>query len=126
MANYLELGARILLDRMKSYAGVSITYRRGSNLYHLTAVPARVVTDQATDSGVVMREVSRDFIISVSDLKYLNPPHPQRGDEIVQLGDDESWVFIVTGEATATSHYEEADSYGKAWRVHTKRDYKRA
>ena len=124
--NYLQQGAKVLLERMQSYAGVNITYRRGSTMYHLTAVPARVVTDQATDSGVVMREVSRDFIIAIADLKYLNPPHPQRGDEIVQLGDTEGWVFIVTGEATATSHYEEADSYGKAWRVHTKRDFKRA
>lgn len=122
MTNYLELGAGILRDRMAQYGGITITYKRGGYTQRIKATPARVVTDQLQDNGVVYREVSKDFIIAQDALAKFDPPVPQRGDHIIHDLNEQRHTFIVTGEGSFTSHYEDADSYGAAWRIHTKRD----
>ena len=119
----LEQGARQLLNGMRNYAGVRVTYVRNDKSVSVLSVPGRVVSSVYDETGVMLRAISRDFIIDRADLEDFDPPVPQRGDKIIQsVGSAKNETFIVAGEDLGTTHYEEADSYGVAWRIHTKRD----
>lgn len=130
MVNYLEMGANVLQDRLESFAGVEVTYRRGGRKYApatftLQAVPGRNPVDVVDQSGVVLRAQVQDFIVKIAAFraKMPEPKYPVRGDEIeMTVANGYRVVFVVTGEDFSTSHYEPADSYGVAWRIHTKSD----
>ncbi len=128
--NYLEMGAEVLQERMETYAGLQATYRRVSSKvpkfsFPIVVVPGRNPIDIVDTNGVVLRGQAQDFSVMIE--KWLaraagDPKNPIRGDEIiVQLGQFKV-VFVVSGEDFARSHYEPADSYGKAWRIHSKSD----
>ena len=122
--NLLEQGANYLLTAMQGSAGRQIKYRRPSTGQSVTftAVPGRVPAQVYDERGVLLRTVSNDFIFNRSELGAFTPPNPVRNDEITQTLNGKSEVLIVNGENIGTSHYEDADSYGVAWRVHAKRD----
>ena len=124
--NYLRLGAETLQDHMEEYGGVEVTYRRaGAFSFTITAVPGRNPTDVYDQNGVVLRGQIQDFTITIAVAKasMINcAQRPLRGDEIVMQVGDDNVVFVVNGEDFATGHYEPSDSYGVAWRIHTKSD----
>lgn len=126
MTNYLKLGAETLQSRMESYAGVTVTYRRnGSFSFKVIAVPGRNPVDITDTNGVVLRGQVQDFTFDIAKLtKGMTDGkrRPLRGDEIVMEVGSQTVVFVVNGEDFATGHYEPSDSYGVAWRVHTKSD----
>ena len=107
------------MSRMQQYAGVQVTYVRvGQQAATFTAVPGRVPASLYDAQGASLRVVVNDFIIDRKDLAGFAPPSPVRGDKIIR-GDQ---TFLVSGEDLGTTHYEDGDSYGVAWRVHTKLD----
>lgn len=124
--NYLKLGAERLQAQMESYGGVEVIYRRvGQFSFPITAVPGRNPVEITDSNGVLLRGQVQDFIFNIEALKasmHFPPKRPMRGDEIVSSLSGERVVYVVNGEGFAVSHYENADSYGVAWRVHTKSD----
>lgn len=123
--NYLKLGAELLQSRMETYAGVTVTYRRtGEFSFKVVAVPGRNPVDITDQNGVLLRGQVQDFTFEIEKLTaaMTGKKHPLRGDEILMEVGDKTVVFVVNGEDFATSHYEPSDSYGVAWRVHTKSD----
>lgn len=119
------MGAETLQKRMELYGGVRVEYRRpGQFSFPIVAIPGRNPVEVVDQNGVVLRGQLQDFIVDIAKMKSLMSQdyRPMRGDEIVMpLGDDRV-VFVVNGEGFSTSHYEPADSYGVAWRIHTKSD----
>ncbi len=126
MTNYLEAGAKLLQDRMEAYGGISVTYRRpGVFSFNIVAVPGRNPVDIVDRNGAVLRGQVQDFIVTIATMMRgmsADPKKPKRGDEIVSTFGELKIVYLVTGEDFATSHYEPADSYGVAWRIHTRSD----
>ena len=124
--NYLALGAETLQQRMEAYGGVSVTYRRpGVFSFEIVAVPGRNPTDIYDQNGVVLRGQVQDFTCDIAKLKAGmadSTLRPLRGDEIVMQVKTDKIVYVVNGEDISTSHYEPSDSYGVAWRIHTKSD----
>ncbi|MGB5334395.1 MAG: hypothetical protein WBN07_02160 [Woeseiaceae bacterium] len=125
MINYLAMGAEKRQEWMELYGGVQIQYRRpGSFSFNIVAVPGRNPTDVFDQNGTVLRAQVQDFIVDIARFRRLmsTGDRPLRGDEILMEVAGQTVVFLVTGEDIATSHYEPADSYGVAWRIHTRSD----
>lgn len=124
--NYLQIGAQVLQDRMEQYGGLTVEYRRpGEFAFPICMVPGRNPTEITDVNGTLLRGQVQDFIVDICKLRnqMSDPKKPLRGDEIVaNWADGQRIVYIVNGEDIATSHYEPADSYGVAWRIHTKTD----
>lgn len=120
----LHRGAKLLQSKMEQHAGVDVTYRRGNEFtFQLRVVPGRNPVEITDTNGMVLRGQVQDFSIDVSTFENKVPSgaaRPKRGDEIVMTVGRHQVVFTVNGEDFATSHYESSDSYGVAWRVHTK------
>ena len=125
--NYLKMGAETLQAKMELYGGVDVVYRRpGQFSFSIRAIPGRNPVEITDQSGMVLRGQVQDFVIDIKSLKTAiqtdSIKRPLRGDEIVMELAGERIVFVVNGEDFATSHYEPADPYGVAWRIHTKSD----
>jgi len=125
--NYLKMGAETLQAKMELYGGVEVIYRRpGQFSFPITAVPGRNPVEITDQNGLVLRGQVQDFVFDIAKLKSMivsdSIKRPLRGDEIVYEVAGERVVFVVNGEDFATSHFEPADSYGVAWRIHTKSD----
>lgn len=125
MVNYLQMGSKVLQDRMEAYGGVTVTYRRpGGVEFTIVAVPGRNPVDMTDLNGIVLRGQVQDFTIRIDPLRAQlpDPKRPLRGDEIIMTLNRRRVVFVVNGEDFSTGHYEPSDSYGVAWRIHTKSD----
>lgn len=122
--NMLEQGANFLVTSMQKHAGRTITYRRPSTNQSVTfvGIPGRVPAQVYDERGVLLRAVSTDYIFNRQELASFEPPYPVRNDEITHTVGGQAEVLVVSGENIGVSHYEDADSYGVAWRVHAKRD----
>ena len=120
------MGAETLQARMEAFAGVTVTYRRpGEFSFSIVAVPGRNPVEIQDHTGVVLRGQVQDFTFEIAKLKAgmtADPQKPMRNDEIVMELNRSRVIFIVNAEDFSTSHYETSDSYGVAWRVHTKSD----
>jgi hypothetical protein len=126
MTNYLKLGAELLQPWMEQFGGATVTYRRkGEFSFQVEAVPGRNPVDVTDSNGVVLRGQVQDFTFSIDKLTAgmsSDPKRPLRNDEVVYQVGNQTVVFVVSGEDFSTSHYEPSDSFGVAWRVHTKSD----
>ena len=124
--NYLKLGAEILQSQMETFAGVTVTYSRpGKFSFEIVAVPGRNPVDVVDNDGLVLRGQIQDFTVNAKTLQTLmtsDPKYPVRNDEIVMRLATGLVVYVVNGETISSSHYEPSDSYGIAWRIHTKSD----
>lgn len=129
MTNYLKLGAETLQSQMERFAGEEVLYRRVTSasprfMFRVIAIPGRSPVDIIDKNGTVLRAVIQDFHVEIAAMrkKMEAPKTPLRGDEIVMTLAGRKIVFVVSGEDFSASHYEPADSYGIAWRIHTKAD----
>ena len=126
MTNYLAIGAVTLQERMEAYGGITITYRRpGEFSFQIAAVPGRNPVELFDKQGVVLRGQIQDFTVAIAKFVAGASPgirRPLRGDEIEYQINGLQTIFMVSGEDISTSHYESSDSYGIAWRIHTKLD----
>lgn len=110
---------------MEQYGGVTVTYRRpGDFSFRVEAVPGRNPVDIIDHNGVVLRGQIQDFTIAIAKLRkhFTGIKRPMKNDEILMEVAGQMIVFTVNGEDFSTSHYEPSDSYGIAWRIHTKAD----
>ena len=123
----LARGAQLLQSRMQKHAGLPVTYGRPGKftINSLIAVPGRNPVDIVDRNGVVLRGMVQDWIFTIDELvsqMTADPRRPVKADEITAIVGSFRIVFIVTAEDFSSSHYEPADSYGVAWRVHTRSD----
>ena len=103
-------------------AGTVISYqRRGFGPIEVTAVVGGSADNSETETGLAIQTHYRDFTISTDSLLALSPPYPVRNDKIVVVRGTEVLTYIVNADG-GVSHFEEADAYNVAWRVHTIRD----
>lgn len=121
--NLLKLGAEKLHSRMECNASETVVYERpGVGFVEVLAVIGRTEYEVETGGGFMDRMIRNDYIIRRS-LLVINGFQivPERNDVIYQTLDDgtvyKGWVL---GEDDIP-HYAEADGFGVAYRVHTKR-----
>ena len=109
------------MTRLKSSAGQSVTYTRdGLGSVSIIAAVGRPEYRTDEQTGLIDRIVGRDFIIERKDLVISgNQLTPMRGDKIVLTHHGESLTCEVLPDG-GIPHYEEADEFGHAWRIHTK------
>lgn len=120
--NLLRAAAEILQRKLEQHASETVAYeRKGQPPLTFQAVLGRSVTDNDPGSGFIVRIVSQDFIIRAALLAPLDPPTPKRNDTITVTINGVISTFVVNGEASG-AHYENADSFGVSYRVHTKLD----
>lgn len=124
--NYLKRGSELLQQKMEQFAGLQVTYRRPNEFeFQIWSVPGRNPVEIVDSNGVVMKGQSQDFTFNVATLiegMIRDPQRPRRGDEIEATLPTGTVVFKVSGEDFASDCFEPSDSYGIAWRVHTKAD----
>jgi len=110
---------------METFAGVKVRYSRANQFsFDIIAVPGRNPVDMVDSEGLVLRGQIQDFTVNIVKLrdKLGDPKRPLRNDEIMMEMPFGKIIFVVNAENVATSHYEPSDSYGIAWRIHTKSD----
>lgn len=120
--NYLQKAAETLQRNMERDAGLTVMYhRQGIPAFPVVAVPGRTQADNDSGTGFIVRTVTRDWVIRKALLKAKGISEPKRNDKIVvKFGDDEH-TFLVNGDS-GISHWDEADSYNIAYRIHSLRD----
>lgn len=117
--NYLRAAAETLQTRMEQFASETVMYcRDGQAPFPVVAVPGRTVAENQDASGFIVRTTTRDFTIRVAALRGLTP---KRNDVIKMKIGNEEHIYTVNGDFGGV-HYEPVDSYGIAWRIHTKLD----
>ncbi len=115
MADLLASGAAWLTGQLKAAAGTTVTYTRSSESADVVATIGRSEFEAASQSGVVERWESRDFLITAADLPF---GLPQRGDEIVEARGGEIVTYEVTSPRGVPEwHY--GDAFRSIVRVHT-------
>lgn len=121
--NLLRKAAETLQQKMERHASESVVYSRKGQppLNGIPAVLGRSVTDNDPGSGFIVRIVSQDFIIRAALLATLDPPTPKRNDTVTVMLEGKQTTFVVNGEASG-AHFENADSFGVSYRIHTKLD----
>ena len=120
--NWLAKAADYLQSRMEAETSEDVAYVRNGMIYKLPAIVGQLITETTDVNGFVVRQLTRDFTIRQTALQKYLPDGPQRNDQIWQTINGRRHVFIVNADSFATSHYEESDGYGVAWRIHTRRD----
>ena len=113
--NMLASGASWLAAQLKTAAGSTVVYVRGSHAVEVTATIGSSAFESANQSGVVERWESRDFLIATSDLPFGDPV---QGDKIVEQINGVSVTYAVsTPRGVPPWHY--ADGFRLIVRVHT-------
>lgn len=118
----MSLSAAILqaIRTARSAAGAAITYSRGGSDVTLTAVVGRTPFEQVSESGMVTRFESRDFLIVAAELILDgNETLPAAGDQIRETVGGEVLVYEVL-ERPGIPPYRLTDQFRRALRVHTK------
>ena len=97
-----------------------ITYRRGPHSVTLPATIGRTVFQISREFGLFQRTVSRDYLVSVTDLVLDGQRTlPQAGDRIEEVDGDTTYVHEVRGPAREPC-WRWCDGYRMALRIHTK------
>jgi len=110
-------GSSAWLDTQRlAHLSRTVAYVRDDRSDDIFATVDRSVFETQTDSGVVERWESRDFIISVTQFRL---DSPKRGDRVVERQGGTVMTFEVCAPPGAKL-WQWADAYRTAYRVHTK------
>ena len=121
MTNMMQDGAAWLGGQLKTAAGVSVTYTRGTNSVTLTAVPTLHQYEIVDDEGFGISMLSRDYLIHAADLILAGAEiAPRAGDRIAETIDGVAQTFEVM-PLGQKHEYEPADPDGLLLIVHTKK-----
>ena len=120
--NLLRTGSDWLAGMMKAHASSPILYARSSLSATVQAVVGRTEWSVESSTGMVVSELSRDFIVMAADLVLptIGPAVPQRGDKVTETVNGRSSVYEVMAPA-GQSVWRWSDRFGKAYRIHTKK-----
>jgi hypothetical protein len=115
MADMIAAGAAYLAARLKSSAGASVVYQRGTNSGTVVATVGKSMFQTADANGLVENWESRDYLLTTSDLPF---GEPRRGDKIVEVQNGISVTYEVTSpRGVPLFHY--GDAFRSTVRVHT-------
>lgn len=116
MADMLANGAAWLAGQLKAAAGTTVTYVRGNQASEVTATIGASAFESATQSGVLERWESRDYLIDYDDLPFGDP---LQGDRVVEEIDGTNVTYeVASPRGVPLWHY--ADAFRLIVRVHTK------
>jgi len=104
-------------------AGVSIVYTRGSTPLDapILAVPGQTLFQFNDQDGGVIEYQSRDYIVSVSDLRMSgNLILPQRGDYIAETQGNTTFTYEVSRPEGIDTPWRYCDVARTRVRIHTK------
>ena len=105
---------------VKAAAGVSVTYRRGSDTVAITAIKSAVSVDLDGGDRIAVKAERVDWIVEETDLVLAGAQtEPIEGDEIDETagGQTETYVAVPVG---TTGCFRHCDGTGAAFRIHTK------
>lgn len=109
----------VLGDLEHNY-GVPVTYRRGTESVDLTATVGESVVEVADESGFLVREELRDYLIDAADLVLSGVQvEPRKGDRIEETIDGALHVHEVRAPAQEPV-FRHSDRARTRLRVHTK------
>lgn len=118
MADLIRSGAAFLAGQLKAAAGTDIEYQRatGGAPIELTATVGRSMYEAQTESGVIERYESRDYIVLASDLTFT----PVRGDKIREVVAGVTGVYeVASPRGVPLTH--PGDAFNSSTRIHTKK-----
>ena len=110
-----------MIGSLKTVAGTSVTYRRGSDTVPITALVGNTRIELSDEYGgtTVVGSV-RDYIVQASDLVLsATTIEPQPGDQIDETRGTDTYTYEVMHAGADTDH-RESDRFGVSWRIHTK------
>ena len=120
MADMLDTGSRWLSDLRRKHRTVPVVYGRGADLVEVPATIGRSNFTEVNAFGVLEQVVSRDYLVTASDLVLGGAPvTPNRGDVIVEEGQGLRHTHEVLAP-NGKHHWRWSDSYHRTYRIHTK------
>lgn len=120
MSNLLKTGAEWLEGRRRAHMTSAVTYSRGANSVSVQATIGRTRFDVQRESGVHVKEETRDYIISVQDLVLAGQSvEPQAGDRIVEDAASSLVYEVMPAEGTEQA-WRFSDEFRIAYRIHAK------
>lgn len=139
----LKRGAEVLITKMEKHGSVEVEYERpgcgkvqkldddgnpvfdddDKPIYRVVAVAGQSTHGQEPDVGIIDRVARADFTIRRSRLVINGERITPRRNDIIRLWSDDGTLYEgrVLGD-DGIPHFEPADDYGIAVRIHTKRD----
>ena len=118
MPNMLDTAMGWLNTTLKTSAGNTIVYQRGSSTVSITAPVGASDGERMDTNGTVYSFLSTDFLIKATDLVLDGEiAIPQRGDLIVW----NSCTYTVLAPKSGEKPYRESGPGGSVLRVHTKK-----
>lgn len=113
MSNRLQTASARLAARLKAFASVAVTYRRGEASVPLQATIGRSEFEEDDGAGATVRVESRDYLVDLADLGELGLP--QVGDVI----DEGSYSYEVCPQADQPCWQWSGPGHDRL-RIHTK------
>ena len=120
MSDLLKNGQEWLATKLTNHASREVVYRRGQLGATLQATIGRSMYDQDDDEGIITRSQVRDFLIDTrSLLASIIGTLPRRGDTIVEIDGDQTFIFEVMALG-GDPPWRYSDPFRLKLRIHTK------
>lgn len=111
----LSHGASWLAGQLKAAAASPVVFVRGTSAIEVMATVGSSVFEAASQSGVVERWESRDYIIDAVDLPF---GEPQRGDKVVETINGIAVTYEVASPR-GVPLWRYSDAFRMTARIHT-------
>ena len=120
MTDVLKNGQAWLANQLTTHASRSVVYRRGELGAELAATIGKSHYQQDDGNGVITRSQVRDFLIDTQSLLLsIIGSLPRRGDKIVEIDGDKTFVFEVMALGSDPP-WRYSDPFRLKLRIHTK------
>ena len=121
MTDMLKDGTAWLADQRRAFMTRTVIYERGNDSVDLPATAGQTDFNLTDDYGAAIRYVSRDFLITVTDLVINGSvTEPKRGDRIRETVGDVTYVHEVMGPGAFEPDWRYSDPHRTTYRIHTK------
>jgi len=121
MADLLQEGAAWLETMRVAHVSQTVMYERGEDSVEVQATVGRKSYQVDGGYGAAVWADSTDFIVGAADLVLAaETVLPQAGDRVRVTEGEAVQLYEVMSPGGEMSHYEPADPYRRAWRIHTK------
>ena len=120
MTDLIQRGQAWLADQLTTHASRTVVYRRGELGAELVATVGRSQYQQDDGNGLITRSQVRDFLIDTHSLLVsIIGSLPKRGDKIVEIDGDQTFVFEVMSLG-GDPPWRYSDPFRLKLRIHTK------
>ena len=120
MTDILRNGQAWLAGKLTQHASRQVVYRRDELGVELSATIAKSLYEQDDGEGIITRAQVRDFLIDTDSLLLsIIGTLPRRGDRIVEIDGDTTFVFEVMSIGSDPP-WRYSDPFRIKLRIHTK------